>query len=91
MTPTRSPMFLRRFWFGVLLLAGGALGSGCGSDGSGSIHIESPRAHRETMITGAGVAPTAVVKASSSATPRKSIPPVPRLRTTPRRKVDRAL
>jgi hypothetical protein len=58
----------------VILLAGAALVSGCGSDGAGSIHIESPKARRETMKTGAGVAPTAIAKPSSSGTPRKSIP-----------------
>ena len=74
MTPPRSPKLLRGFLLVVILLAGAALGSGCGSDGAGSIHIESSEARREMMKTGAGVAPTAVDKSGSLATPRKSVP-----------------
>jgi hypothetical protein len=56
----------------VILLAGAALASGCDSDGAGSIHIESPKARKEAMKTGAGVAPTPTIKPSSFGTPRES-------------------
>ena len=74
MNPARSPKLLRGFWLVVILLAGAAIGSGCGSDGAGSIHIESSQARREMMKTGAGVAPTAVDKSGSLGTPRKPVP-----------------
>ena len=39
------------------MLAGAALWSGCGSDGAGTIHIESPKARKQMMQTGAGTTP----------------------------------
>jgi hypothetical protein len=58
MTPTRGPNFLCGSLFVINLLAGVVLWSGCGSDGAGTMHIDSPKARKQTVQTGAGPTPT---------------------------------
>jgi hypothetical protein len=74
MTPPRSPKVLLGSLLAISLPAGAAICSGCGSDGAGTIHIDSPKARRQVMQTGAGVTPTATAKPSPSGMPRKSVP-----------------
>jgi hypothetical protein len=64
MTPTRGPKFPYGFLFVITLLAGVVPWSGCGSDGAGTIHIESPKARKQMMQTGAGPTPTTTPKRS---------------------------
>jgi hypothetical protein len=74
MTPTRSPKFLRQSLLSTNLLSAAALSSGCGPDGAGTIHIESPKARKQMMQTGAGTTPTPTIKLSPSATHQISVP-----------------
>jgi hypothetical protein len=72
--PARS----RKFWLesslAGSLLAAYILGSGCGSDGAGTIHIASSKSRRQIMQTGAGLAPTPNAKPSPTGMPRKPVP-----------------
>jgi hypothetical protein len=74
MTATGGPKFLCGSLFVITLLAGVVLWSGCGSDGAGTMHIESPRARKLMMRTGAGTTPTATTKPSASGAPPKAVP-----------------
>jgi hypothetical protein len=62
------------------LLAACVLSSGCGSDGAGTIHIDSSKSRRQNMQTGAGLVPTPAAKLSPSGMPRKTVPR-PRIKT----------
>jgi hypothetical protein len=74
MTPKRGPKFLCGSLFVINLLAGVVPWSGCGSDGEGTIYIESPKARKQMMRTGAGTMPTATTKPSTSGAPPKAVP-----------------
>jgi hypothetical protein len=74
MSPAQHSKFLRQSLLIANLLACAAFCSGCGADGAGSIHIDSPKAKKQTTQTGAGVAPLATAKPSRSGTPQKSVP-----------------
>jgi hypothetical protein len=71
MTSTRRDRFRFPTSLGVPLLAGVALCSGCGSDGAGSIHIDSPKAKKLMMRTGSRVAPTATARPGRPGIPTK--------------------
>jgi hypothetical protein len=71
MDSTRPRNSRIRALLAVNLLAGTAW-SGCGPDGAGTIHIESPEAHRRWMQTGAGPGPTVPIKLGPSSTPGQS-------------------
>jgi hypothetical protein len=58
----------------INLLAGVVLWRGCGSDGAGTMHMESPKALKQMMRTGAGTTPTATTKPSASGEPPKVVP-----------------
>jgi hypothetical protein len=58
----------------VVLLAGTAVSSGCGSDGTGTIHIDSPKARKQMMQARAGLAPAATSKRDVAGTLGKSPP-----------------
>jgi hypothetical protein len=60
--------------FVITLLAGVVPWSGCGFDGAGTMHIESPKARKQMMRTGAGTTPTATTKPSASGAPPKAVP-----------------
>jgi hypothetical protein len=62
MTPTRRQRLLLRWLPLVVLLDGAAVLSGCGSDGAATVHIDSPKARKQMMQSGAGVAPAATSK-----------------------------
>ena len=72
MTPNRGSTFLFGLLLVVNLMVGVTFWSGCGSNGPGTIHIESSKARRQMMQTGAGLSPTAA-KPSPSAAARKPI------------------
>jgi hypothetical protein len=74
MTRTRSHTLPLRTSLAVTSLAGVVLWSGCGSDGAGTIHIDSPKSRKQTMQAGAGVAPTTTVEPSPSAESQNSAP-----------------
>ncbi len=74
MTSTRRDKLRFPTSLGFHLLAGAALCSGCGSDGAGTIHIDSPKAKKDVMKTGAGVAPVAIAQRSPSGKTQKSVP-----------------
>src|SRR5262249_51584725 len=78
--PARSPHFLLGSSLVGSLLAAAALGSGCGSDGAGTIHIASSKSRRQIMQTGAGLVPAPAAKLSPSGMPRKTVPR-PRIKT----------
>jgi hypothetical protein len=77
MCPTRHP----ELRLGVLrltcLVAATALWSGCGSDGAGTIHMNSPQARRQTMQTGAGPTPSGAMTPATSGAPVKSVARTP--------------
>jgi hypothetical protein len=72
MCPTRRPALRLEFLLLANLVASTALWSGCGSEGAGTIHINSPQASRQTMREGAGLTPTGAMNPGTSATPGKS-------------------
>jgi hypothetical protein len=74
MNSTRSDKLRFRTSFGVHLLWGAALCSGCRSDGAGTIHVDSPKAKKLMMLTGSAVAPTATAKPGPSGKTQKSVP-----------------
>ncbi len=65
--------FLHRTPMIVTVLAGAITWSGCGSDGAGTIHIESAKARKQTMQTGAGLSTAANAKPSPPATVGKPV------------------
>ncbi len=73
MIPRRHPRFPLELSLVLGLLAATALWSGCGPDGAGTIHIESPQSRRQTIQTGEGLTPSGAMKPGSSATPGKSL------------------
>jgi hypothetical protein len=73
MTRTRRLTPRLRTSLAVTALACIALWSGCGFDGAGTVHIDSPKARKQTMQTGAGVAPTTTAKPSPSAESQNSV------------------
>ncbi len=62
MTPTRTQKRLSRALLVVNLLAASACSIGCDPEGAGTIHIDSPKAKKQIMQTGAGVAPEVTAK-----------------------------
>jgi hypothetical protein len=74
MTSTRRHRFRLGSWLVVTLLAGTVLWSGCGSDGAGTIHIESSKARRQRLQSGASAAPAAAARLNPSGTPGMSVP-----------------
>jgi hypothetical protein len=68
MTPARFSSFPRRCLLLLTLLGGASFSTGCGSDGAGTIHIESPKARRQMMQTGGGNAATATGKPGATGT-----------------------
>ncbi len=74
MSSARHSKFLLQYLLIASLLTSAAVCSGCGADGAGSIHIDSPKAKKLMMRTGSGVAPTATAKPSPSKTPQKPVP-----------------
>jgi hypothetical protein len=74
MSPARHSNFQRQSLLIANLLACAAFCSGCGAEGTGSIHIDSRKAKKQMMQAGAGVAPPATAKPSRSGTPQKSVP-----------------
>jgi hypothetical protein len=73
MSPARHSKFLLQSLLIANLLADAAVCSGCGSDGAGSIHIDSPKARKKLMQSGAGIAPTATAKPALPEINSKSI------------------
>jgi hypothetical protein len=73
MCPIRRPKLRLELLLLANLIASTALSSGCGPDGAGTIHIESPQSRRQTIQTGAGLTPSGAMKPGSSATPGKSL------------------
>jgi hypothetical protein len=74
MTPTRRQDSRRGSLWVATLLAGAALSGGCGSDGAGTIHIESSKSRREMLQTGAGLAAIATAQRQPAGIPGKSAP-----------------
>ncbi len=66
MTSTRHRKFLRGRLPAITLLAGVSLWTGCGSDGAGTIHIDSPKARRQMVNTDAGAPPTGSARPNSA-------------------------
>ena len=74
MPPTPRQKLVLRSLLTVIPLAALALAIGCGLDGAGSIHIDSPKAKKTLMQTGAGVAPAGIAKPGPSGKPQTSVP-----------------
>jgi hypothetical protein len=74
MTSTRNHSPLLGSRLVVNLLAGTILWSGCGSDVAGTIHIESSKARRQKLQTGASAAPAAAARLNPSGKPGMSVP-----------------
>jgi hypothetical protein len=72
MTPTRNPKPLTAGLLFLTLLVGVSLWNGCGCDGAGTIHIESPKARRQVVQNGAAAATEATAKPDASVMRRKS-------------------
>ena len=72
MCPTRRPKLRLELLLLANLIASTALSSGCGSDGAGTIHIDSPQTRRQAMQTGAGPKPSGAVTPGTSGAPVKS-------------------
>ena len=74
MSQARHCEFLLQSLLIANLLACAAFCSGCGSDGAGSIHIDSPKAKKKLMQTGAGVAAPATAKRALPGITPRSVP-----------------
>jgi hypothetical protein len=74
MSPTRRTKFRIESLLVAGVLAGAALSSGCGSDGAGAIHLDSPQARKKNMQAGAGLAPTEAKKPGANGAAGKTVP-----------------
>jgi hypothetical protein len=74
MTPTPRQMLPLRTLLVINLFAASALAIGCGPEGAGSIHIDSPKAKKKLMQTGAGLAPAGIAKPGPLGRSQKSVP-----------------
>jgi hypothetical protein len=73
MSPARQSKFLLQSLLIANLLADAAVCSGCGSDGAGTIHVDSPKVKKLMMLTGSGVATTATAKPALPGITPKSV------------------
>ena len=69
----RKNLQLRTFLVADLIGASAVLG-GCSPEGAGTIHIDSPKAKKQMMQTGAGSASTATSKPVPSAKTQMPVP-----------------